>query len=342
MINQSPIAAIATAPGRAGIGILRVSGPALGDLAAAVTGRKLAPREAVLTSFLDARGAPIDEGIALFFPAPHSYTGEDVLELQGHGGSIVLRLLLQRCVELGARIAEPGEFTRRAFLNGKLDLAQAEAVVDLIDASTAQAARSALRSLKGDFSAKIQELTSIIIELRVFVEASLDFPEEDIEVAEHARVRERLSELSAILGEVLKGARQGSILRDGLHLALAGRPNVGKSSLLNRLVGEELAIVTDIPGTTRDPVREAIDIEGVPVHVVDTAGLREPTDPVERIGIERAWKAISRADAIVCWLTPQARRDAERRSDCWRVCRRELPRFACREQDRSARGARQR
>jgi tRNA modification GTPase len=299
MTRHDTIAAVATAPGRAGIGVVRVSGPDLSAFAAALTGRALAPRKAVLTPYRDASGVPIDEGIALYFQAPRSYTGEDVLEIQAHGGTVVLRLLLQRCLELGARIAEPGEFTRRAFLNGRLDLAQAESVVDLIDAATAEAARSALRSLRGEFSRRIGEVSAGLIELRVLVEATLDFPDEDVDSVEQSAVTRKLQQLRAAVQALLEGAKQGSLLREGLHIALAGQPNVGKSSLLNQLAGEEIAIVTDIPGTTRDLVRQVIDVQGIPVHVIDTAGLREARDAVERIGVERAWQAIADSDAVM-------------------------------------------
>ena len=299
MTQRDTIAAIATAPGRAGIGVVRVSGASVRQVMLGIVGRCLAPRHAAVVRFRDADGASIDEGVALFFAGPQSYTGEDVLELQGHGGPVVLRLVLQRCVELGARMAQPGEFTRRAYLNGRVDLAQAESVVDLIDAATAHAARSALRSLQGEFSSKINGVKARIVELRARVEAALDFPEEDVDALERATVREGLAEVRAALETVLAAAARGSVLREGLHLVIAGRPNVGKSSLLNRLAGAELAIVTDIPGTTRDPVREALAVGGVPVHVVDTAGLRDTTDPVERIGVERAWDVIAKADAVM-------------------------------------------
>jgi tRNA modification GTPase len=293
------IAAIATAPGRGGIGIVRVSGKGLAGMAEALTGAAAAPRQALLRHFRDSVGESIDAGIALFFPAPNSYTGEDVLELQGHGGPVVLRLLLQRCVELGARVAEPGEFTRRAYLNGKLDLAQAESVVDLIDATTAQAARCAVRSLEGEFSRRIDALAAAVVDLRMLVEATLDFPEEEIDALDRAETSRRLTVVRATLADVLHAARQGSLMREGLHIVLAGPPNVGKSSLLNRLAGEELAIVTDVPGTTRDAIRQVIDLGGVPAYIIDTAGLRESSDPVERIGVERAWKAIEAADAVL-------------------------------------------
>lgn len=299
MSTADTIAAIATAPGRAAIGVVRLSGPRLRPVMEQIVGRALAPRRAVLSTFKDANGDAIDEGIALYFPAPQSYTGEDVLELQGHGGPVVLQILLQRCVELGARIAEPGEFTRRAFLNGRLDLAQAESVVDLIDAATTAAARGAMRSLRGEFSSQIQALSSKIVELRALIEATLDFPEEEIDFLRRSAAQERLDQLIERLGAVLATARQGSLLREGMHIVLAGQPNVGKSSLLNRFAGEELAIVTDTPGTTRDAIRQVVDLGGVPAQFVDTAGLRDSIDPVERIGIDRAWNAIEHADAVV-------------------------------------------
>jgi tRNA modification GTPase len=299
MNDDDIIAAIATAPGRSGIGVVRVSGPALQAFVAGVAGSPLPPRRAVVRDFVDARGNLIDQGIALFFPAPQSYTGQDVLELQAHGGPVVLQLLLQRCFELGARAAQPGEFTRRAYLNDKLDLAQAESVADLIDAATAAAARGAVRSLRGAFSERVGELAGALIELRTLVEASLDFPDEEIDFIQRGDGEGRLSRLQAKLEEVLSASRQGSLLREGMHVVLAGQPNVGKSSLLNRLAGEDLAIVTEIPGTTRDAVRQSINLDGIPVHVIDTAGLRESSDPVERLGIARAWSAIERADVVL-------------------------------------------
>ncbi len=299
MNDDDIIAAIATAPGRSGIGVIRVSGPALQPLVAGVVGSPLPPRRAVVRDFIDARGDVIDQGIALFFPAPQSYTGQNVLELQAHGGPVVLHLLLQRCLELGARAAQPGEFTRRAYLNDKLDLAQAESVADLIDAATAAAARGALRSLRGAFSERVGELTRALVELRTLVEASLDFPDEEIDFIQRGDGEGRLSRLRAKLEEVLSASRQGSLLREGMDVVLAGRPNAGKSSLLNRLAGEDLAIVTEIPGTTRDAVRQSINLDGVPVHVIDTAGLRESSDPVERLGIARTWSAIERADVVL-------------------------------------------
>ncbi len=299
MRTSDTIAAIATAPGRSGIGVVRISGPRLTDLIAQLVRRRLAPRRAVLTDFLGTDGEVIDQGIALYFPAPHSYTGEEVLELQGHGGPVVLQLLLRRCLELGARLAEPGEFTKRAYLNDKLDLAQAESVVDLIDATTAQAVRCALRSLQGEFSERIGELARALIELRTLVEATLDFPEEDVEFLRRADADGRLAAVRTRLAQVQQAAQQGSLLREGMHVVLAGQPNVGKSSLLNRMVGEELAIVTDIPGTTRDAIRESVVVNGVPAHIIDTAGLRASSDPVEKLSIARTWAAIERADLVL-------------------------------------------
>lgn len=290
------IAAVATAPGRAGIGVVRVSGPAVRSILEGVTGRVLPARTAVLANFVDAGRQTIDRGIALFFPAPHSYTGEDVLELQGHGGPAVLRLLLNRCLELGARPAQAGEFTQRAFLNDKLDLAQAESVADLIDASSAAAARGAMRSLSGEFSVRVESLNHGLVELRALVEATLDFPDEEIDFLDRSDALGKLNLLRRSLAALKQAAEQGRILREGARVVLIGQPNVGKSSLLNRLAGDELAIVTEVPGTTRDPLRLELAIEGVPVHVIDTAGLREAQDPVERIGIERAWQEIRRAD----------------------------------------------
>ena len=299
LTSAEPIAAVATPPGRGGIGIVRVSGPRLAVFAERLLGRAPAPRQAMRATFRDTAGAVIDDGLALYFSAPHSYTGEDVLELQGHGGPVVTQLVLRRCLELGARLAEPGEFTRRAFLNDKLDLAQAEAVADLIEASTEVAARCAVRSLQGEFSAAVRTLVDQLIELRMLVEATLDFPEEELDPLDRADARGRLDRLRAALADTLDRAKQGSLLRSGLHIVLAGQPNVGKSSLLNRLAGEELAIVTPVPGTTRDTVRQAIQIDGVPLHLVDTAGLRETEDELERLGIARTWNAIERADVIV-------------------------------------------
>jgi len=293
------IAAIATPPGRGGIGVVRISGGGLASVAERLFGRVPTPRRAERAIFRDAAGREIDEGLVLFFPAPRSYTGEDVLELHGHGGPVVMQMLLRRCLELGARIAEPGEFTRRAFLADKLDLAQAEAVADLIDASTESAARCAVRSLNGEFSDAIHALGAALVELRMLVEATLDFPEEEIDPLDRANAHERLERVTNDVGRALSQARQGSLLRSGLHVVLAGQPNVGKSSLLNRLAGEERAIVTPVPGTTRDTVREVIQIGGMPLNIVDTAGLRDTADEVERLGIERTWREIERADLLL-------------------------------------------
>ncbi|MCW5635544.1 MAG: tRNA uridine-5-carboxymethylaminomethyl(34) synthesis GTPase MnmE [Rubrivivax sp.] len=306
--QQDPIVAVATAAGRGAVGIVRASGRDLAPLVTAVCGRALVPRQATLLPFLGEGGVELDRGLAIHFPAPHSYTGEDVLELQAHGGPVLLQLLLARCLQAlqqahpEARLAEPGEFTQRAFLNDKLDLAQAEAVADLIDASTEAAARSAARTLAGAFSGEVHALAARLVRLRTLVEATLDFPEEEIHFLEQAGARAELDGIVAAVDATLAQARSGALLREGLHVVLAGQPNVGKSSLLNALAGAELAIVTPIPGTTRDRVRETIQIEGVPLHIVDTAGLRsdeQAADEVERIGIERTWQAIGEADAVI-------------------------------------------
>ena len=293
------IAAIATAPGRGGIGVVRISGRNLARLAETLCGKCPAPRLASVAAFRAADGSAIDSGLLLYFPGPNSFTGEDVLELQGHGGPVVLQMLLSRCLDLGARLAEPGEFTRRAFLNGKLDLAQAEAVIDLIDASTVAAARSAVRSLQGRFSKEIGTVLDQLVELRALVEATLDFPDEEIDFLEAADAFGRLERLSVLLAAVTDRAQQGRLLQGGLHVVLAGQPNVGKSSLLNCLAGDELAIVTPVAGTTRDVVRSTLNVEGIPLHVIDTAVLRETDDEVERIGIERTWREIEKADVAV-------------------------------------------
>jgi tRNA modification GTPase len=296
------IAAIATAPGRAGIGVVRVSGPSVCTIAAGILGRTLQARVATLCDFLEVESRILDRGIAILYSAPHSYTGEDVLELQGHGGLAVLQLVLRRCLDLGARPAQPGEFTQRAFLNDKLDLAQAESVADLIDASSEAAARSAMRSLAGEFSDRVDQLNGALIELRAVVEATLDFPEEEIDFFERTGVLQRLGRLRGGVTALLAEAEQGRILRDGAKVVLIGQPNVGKSSLLNRLAEEEVAIVTEIPGTTRDPLRHELAIEGVPVHVIDTAGLRDTMEVVEKIGIQRAWREIHQADLALLIL----------------------------------------
>lgn len=294
------IAAIATGSGRGGIGVVRLSGRGLIELGVSLTGRQLPPRSAVYTPFLASDQSVIDQGIALYFPAPHSYTGEEVLELQGHGGPAVLQLLLQRCLELGTRLAQPGEFTQRAFLNDKMDLAQAESVSDLIDATTQQAARSAVRSMQGEFSKAIHTVVAKLIDLRMLVEATLDFPEEDgIATVERSRLEGKLIQIQAELAHIEALAKQGSILREGAQVVLVGAPNVGKSSLLNRLAGEEVALVSEIAGTTRDAIRQSLQINGVPLHIIDTAGLRETEDAVERMGIARTQQNIERADLIL-------------------------------------------
>ena len=310
--SLDPIVAIATAPGRGAVGIVRLSGPDLSPVIAALCGKALRPREATYLPLRDASGQPIDHGLAIHFPAPHSYTGEDVLELQAHGGPVVLQLLLARCLEAaaepdaagrprlpGLRVARPGEFSERAFLNDKIDLAQAEAIADLIDASTTAAARSATRSLSGEFSREIHTLRDGLIHLRMLVEATLDFPEEEIDFLRKADAEGQLSKLQHNLHTVMQRARQGALLREGIKVVIAGQPNAGKSSLLNALAGAELAIVTPVAGTTRDKVEQTIQIEGVPVHVIDTAGLRESSDLVEQIGIERAWTEIAGADVVL-------------------------------------------
>jgi len=311
--HSDPIVAVATAPGRGAVGIVRLSGKDLSGFAQAFLGRTLRPREATYLPFADAKGQPLDQGLALYFPGPHSFTGEDVLELQAHGGAVVLQLLVARCLELaatvptgagvatlpGLRIAEPGEFSQRAFLNGKIDLTQAEAIADLIDASTEAAARSATQSLAGAFSKQVHTLLEALIHLRMLVEATLDFPEEEIDFLQKADALGQLHKLQATVQRVLEQATQGALLREGITVVIAGQPNAGKSSLLNALAGAELAIVTPIPGTTRDKVQETIQIKGIPIHVVDTAGLRSSDDAVEQIGIARAWQAIEAADAVL-------------------------------------------
>ena len=311
--SHHPIVAIATAPGRGAVGIVRISGQHLAPVIAAICSRALSPRQATYLPFRDAEGQVIDQGLAIYFPAPHSYTGEDVLELQAHGGPIVLQLLLARCLEAGSelnpatgqswlpelRVAQPGEFTERAFLNDKIDLAQAEGIADLIDASTETAARSAARSMSGEFSQAVTMLLEQLIHLRMLVEATLDFPEEDIDFLQQADAQGQLLRLQSTLASVMQRATQGAILREGIKVVIAGQPNVGKSSLLNALAGAELAIVTPIAGTTRDKVSQLIQIEGVPLHVVDTAGLREALDEVEKIGVKRAWTEIESADAVL-------------------------------------------
>jgi len=293
------IAAIATPLGRGGVGIVRVSGAKVPDIAKQVLGCLPAPRYAHYGNFLGAEGQVLDQGIALYFPNPHSFTGEDVLELQGHGGPVILQWLLERVVQLGARLAEPGEFSKQAFLNDKLDLAQAEAIADLIDASSQQAAKSALRSLQGAFSNEVNTLLEQLIQLRIYVEAAIDFPEEEIDFLSDGKVAGELQSILTQLHQVLASAQQGVLLREGMSVVILGRPNAGKSSLLNALSGRESAIVTDIAGTTRDIVKEEIQVDGLPLHILDTAGLRETTDAVEQIGVARAWSALEEADRVL-------------------------------------------
>lgn len=331
--STDPIVAIATPPGRGGIGVVRVSGSDLGPIVEGLLGPRAAqallPRRAVLAKFLDANGEPIDQGIALLFPAPHSFTGETVLELQGHGGPVIMQMLAARCVEAGrglrARWAQPGEFSLRAFLNGRMDLAQAEAVADLIDASTQAAARSAMRSLRGAFSQAVHALVSQLIELRTLVEATLDFPEEEIEFLRASDALGRLEAARAALAQLLEQAQRGAVLREGLHVVLVGAPNVGKSSLLNALAQEEVAIVTPIAGTTRDRIVHAVAVQGVPVHLVDTAGLRHTEDVVERLGIERTLAEVARADVLLHLVDATAPQAAAGDDEVLRLMQAHLP-----------------
>ncbi|MDN3555952.1 tRNA uridine-5-carboxymethylaminomethyl(34) synthesis GTPase MnmE [Halomonas maura] len=295
---QDTIAALATPPGRGGVGIIRVSGPACRAIAGSLLGHCPEPRRVLYGPF---RGetAMIDEGIALYFAGPHSFTGEDVLELQGHGGPVIMDLLLERCLQLGARLARPGEFSERAFLNDKLDLAQAEAIADLIEASSRGAAENALRSLQGEFSRRVEGLVQRLIALRMYVEAAIDFPEEEIDFLADGRVGDKLAAIQAELAEVRAAAGQGALMREGMNVVIAGRPNAGKSSLLNALTEQDTAIVTDIEGTTRDVLREHIHLDGMPLHVIDTAGLRDTPDAVEKIGVARAWTEIETADRVL-------------------------------------------
>jgi tRNA modification GTPase len=297
--SADTIAAIATAPGRGAIGIIRVSGSRVPDIAQALLGAQPEPRIASLSRFLAADGSVLDQGLALYFPAPASFTGEHVLELQGHGGTVVLDLLMQRLLSLGCRAAQPGEFSERAFLNGKIDIAQAEAVADLIDAGSAAAARAAIRSMRGEFSQRVTELQQRLTELRKWVEAAIDFPEEDIDFAANSTFKMRLAGIFSAFDSIMAAARQGSMLRDGLSVVIAGKPNAGKSSLLNRLAGEEIAIVADLPGTTRDVLRQTLDLDGLTINLIDTAGLRSTTDVIEAEGVRRARGEIGRADMVL-------------------------------------------
>jgi tRNA modification GTPase len=308
--DPDTIVAIATPPGRGGIGVIRISGTRVTSIAQQIIGDLPEPRHASVRIFRDAAGEMLDGGLALYFPAPASFTGEDVLELHGHGGPVVLDLLLARIIELGARLAQPGEFSRRAFLNDKLDLTQAEAIADLIDSSSAQAARAALRSLQGEFSVVVQSLTQAVIETRMYVEAAIDFPEEEVDFLGDTELRKRIDNTLELCTQITGTARQGALLREGMTVVIAGQPNAGKSSLLNRLAGYEAAIVTNIPGTTRDVLRERIHIDGMPLHIADTAGLRDDADAVEAEGIRRARAEMTRADRILYVI------DATRRLDC--------------------------
>lgn len=323
-MDTDTIAACATAPGRGGVGIVRVSGPLAPQIARAVVGQLPAVRQAHFTNFNDADGQAIDQGLALYFAAPQSFTGEHVLELQGHGGPVVMDMLLARVCELGARLAKPGEFSERAFLNDKLDLAQAEAVADLIEAGTASAARAALHSLEGLFSDRIHSLVEQLVELRVYVEAAIDFPEEEVDFLADQSVLKRLDALKTLLATLLGEAQQGSLLREGMTVVLAGAPNVGKSSLLNALAGRETAIVTDIPGTTRDVLRERLSIDGLPLHIIDTAGLRESSDPVEQEGVRRAHAELARADRALL-LTDDSQTSGEAEAAALTALRASLP-----------------
>jgi tRNA modification GTPase len=293
------IVAVASAAGRGAVGVVRVSGPRVPQIAADILGGLPSPRRARFSSFLDAQGGSVDEGLALYFPAPASYTGEHVLELQGHGGALVVDMVLKRLLELGCRMARPGEFSERAFLNGKIDIAQAEAIADLIDAGTTAAARAAVRSLQGEFSARVDDLKRRITELRAYVEAAIDFPDEEIDFLSDEALRGRLAAVFAAFESITAAARQGALLREGLNVVIAGKPNAGKSSLLNRLAGEEVAIVTDVPGTTRDVLRQQVHLDGLPLNLVDTAGLRTATDVVEAEGVRRARNEMARADRVL-------------------------------------------
>jgi len=304
-MNTETIAAIATPPGKGGIGIVRVSGPLVPQICFAVTKCLPKPRFVRLTSFLDAEENAIDSGLVIYFPAPNSFTGEDIIELQGHGGPVVLDLLLKRIIDLGARLARPGEFSERAFLNNKIDLAEAEAIADLIDSSSAQAAKLAMRSLQGEFSKRLKQLTERMVEIRVFVEAAIDFPEEEVDFLSDANLKFDLQALLKDLNVTLASARQGNLVREGVTVVICGLPNVGKSTLLNCLTGEETAIVTDEPGTTRDVLRSEIIIDGIPIHIIDTAGIRQSNNKIEVEGIKRSWIELQRCDQIMLVVDDQ-------------------------------------
>ena len=322
--DRDTISALATPPGRAGVGIIRVSGPAAMTIAQAVLGYQPQPRYAHYGPFHNEQGQLLDEGIALYFPGPHSFTGEDVLELQGHGGPVLMDMILQSVTALGARLARPGEFSERAFLNDKLDLAQAEAIADLIESSSEQAARCAMRSLQGGFSQRVDQLVESLTQLRIYVEAAIDFPEEEIDFLADGKVASDLDDVVQRLDETLLQAQQGSLMREGMRVVIAGRPNAGKSSLLNALSGQDTAIVTSVEGTTRDVLREEIHIDGMPLHVIDTAGLRDSEDEVEKIGIERAWSEIEQADRILL-LVDSTTSDAVTPDAVWTGLNRRLP-----------------
>lgn len=324
-IRSDTIVAQATSPGRGSVGIIRVSGPNTQQIARVILGACPPPRQASYQTFKDAEQKVIDEGIALFFNAPHSFTGEDVLELQGHGGQVVMQLLLEACLATGlTRLAKPGEFSEQAFLNDKMDLTQAEAIADLINASSAQAAKSAVKSLQGEFSKRIHTLIDDLVHLRMYVEAAIDFPEEEIDFLADGKIQNSLSKIIAQLEKIKQQAKQGSLLRDGMHVVIVGRPNAGKSSLLNALSGRESAIVTDIAGTTRDVLKEYIHIDGMPLHIIDTAGLRDSADAVEKIGIERAWQEIRQADRVLFMLDAQSEA-AEQPAQIWPEFFEQLP-----------------
>jgi tRNA modification GTPase len=309
--SPDTIVAVASAPGRGAVGVIRVSGPRVPQIATAILGLLPAPRHARFSSFLDAQGNSLDAGLALYFPAPASYTGEHVLEIQGHGGALIVDMVLQRLLELGCRMARPGEFSERAFLNGKIDIAQAEAIADLIDAGTTAAARAAVRSMQGEFSARIAELKSRITGLRAYVEAAIDFPDEEIDFLSDAALRDRLVAVFSAFESISAAASQGALLREGLTLVIAGKPNAGKSSLLNRLAGDDVAIVTDVPGTTRDVLRRQVHLDGLPLNLVDTAGLRSSVDVVEAEGVRRARNEIAQADRVLYVLDTDADADAD-------------------------------
>lgn len=328
-MDNTTIAAIATAAGRGAIGIVRLSGPKALRIGESICGKALQPRLACFANFLDSNNQVIDQGLALFFPAPHSFTGEDCIELHGHGGPVVLDQLLETCLNFGAVLARPGQFSERAFLNDKIDLAQAEAIADLIDASSRQSAHNAMQSLQGVFSRKVDGLAASILKLRVYVEAAIDFPEDEIDFLSDQRITTELQALLAQIQQLLQESEQGAILRDGIRVVIAGKPNAGKSSLLNTLTGKNSAIVTDIAGTTRDVLRETIHIDGLPLHIVDTAGLRNLSDinnvdPVEAIGMEKAHKELAQAD-VVLWMVDSQQQQSRQLETLWPHYQEQLP-----------------